>query len=251
MRRYRTPLILLGVFVALLAAVLLTQNNASTPPTAASATPTADPKAAQLAILNFSGADAPTKLEVRQADPAKTVAFKFDNGKWFTDGPNPVELDTLTIASLVGQLNTLKGTALVTDKGDNLANYGLDKPSFSLNLTSPTKGATTLQVGTQNPATKVYYVKLDNDGRVWTVAPTLLEPIKGWLDKLPVAPPTPTPLPTIPLSPLPTLAPTTTGGGTAGAGATTAVPATTAAATTASSTTAAATTTTVAPSPTP
>jgi hypothetical protein len=230
-RRYRIPLILLGLFIVLLAVVLLTQNNSSSSTTAASATATPDPKAAQLQILNIPSSDATTKIEIKQTDPAKSVAFKYDNGKWVVDGPTSTELDTLTVANNVGQLNTLKGTALVNEKGDKLADYGLDKPALVINLTMPSGSTKSIQVGQQNPASKNYYVKLADDPRVWTVAPTLLDTVKGWLTTLPVPEATPTPFPTIPLSPLP---PTNTPNATATAVAATATPApTTAAATTA------------------
>lgn len=255
MRRYRNALILLGLFIVLLAVVLLTQTNTSNTVSTASATATPDPKAQQLQIINLVTADAPTRIEVKQTDPAKSVAIKYENSKWFSDAPNPVELDTITVAGIVGQFTTLKGTALVTDKGDNLPNYGLDKPSLMINLNSPTQGIKTIDVGQLNPATGSYYVKLENDPRVWTVPSTTIDQPKGWLDKLPVLPPTPTPFPSVALSPLPTLAPSgtpgTPGAATTPSATTPVATTTTAAATTAPATTAAATTAVPAPSPTP
>jgi len=239
--RYRIPLILLGLFVVLLLVVLLTQNNStSDTQTAASATATPDPKAEQLQILKIATADAPTKIEVKQTDPAKAIVFKYENAKWLLDGSTPTELDTVQVSNLVGQFNSLRGTALITDKGDNLANYGLDKPALVIGLNSPTQGVKAINVGQQNPATKVYYVKLENDPRVWTVAPVLIEQVKGWLTTPPVQPPTPTALPSIGLSPLPTLPPVTPGTpGAAPPPAATTAPATTAVATTVPATTAA------------
>jgi hypothetical protein len=202
--RYRNGIILLVFFVILLAVVLLTQgSNNNTTTTTAATTATPDPKAQQLQIFNIPSADTPTKIEVKQTDPAKSVAFKYENNKWLLDSSAATELDTIVVSSTIGQFNNLKGTTLVTDKGDNLANYGLDKPSLLINLNSPTQGAKVLNVGQQNPATKAYYVKLDNDLRVWAVAPTLIEQVKGWLTQLPIPVPTPTPFPDIALSPLP------------------------------------------------
>jgi hypothetical protein len=238
--RYRNGIILLVLFVILLAVVLLTQGGNSNTTTSASATATPDPKAQQLQILNIPSTDTPTKIEVKQTDPAKSVAFKYENNKWLLDSSAATELDTTLVASALGQFNTLKGTVFVTDKGDNLADYGLDKPSLLINLNSPTQGAKVINVGQQNPATKTYYVKLENDPRVWSVAPALIEQVKGWLTQLPLPVPTPTPFPTIGLSPLPTLVPTGTPGtadsstspvpaGTTAAAGTTTVAATTAA----------------------
>jgi hypothetical protein len=249
-RRYRNAIILLAFFIVLLAVVLLTQNNSSSSTTTAAATATPDPKAQQLQILNIPSDDAPTKLEVKQTDPAKSVAFKYENNKWYTDAANPTELDTISVASNVGVLTGLKGTALITDKGDNLQNYGLDKPKLSITMNSPKAGVKTLQIGDQNPATNAYYIKLDNEPKVWTVPASLIDPVKGWLDKLPVLPPTPTPLPTVQFSPLPSPVTGTPGtpGGSTTPGATTSAVTTAASTTTAAATTASATT---APASTP
>ncbi len=227
MRRYRNALVLLAFFVALLGVVLFTQNSKSnSTPVSAAATPTPNPNAAQLQLLNIPSTDAVTKLELKQADPAKTLAFKYENSKWLVDGPGGQELDTVAVASTVGQISTLKGTALITDKGDNLPNYGLDKPSLIITLTSPTAGARIINLGVQNQATKAYYVKLENDPRVVTISSTLVDQLKGWFDKLPVVPPTATPLPSIALSPLPSPLPTTTGSPAPTAGGTSPAPAT-------------------------
>lgn len=259
MARYRNAFILLALFVILLVVVLVTQSVGSNTAVTTLSTATPDPKAQQLQILNIPSANAPTRIEVKQTDPAKTVAFKYENSKWQTDTTPPQELDSFAVSNASGQLNALKGQALITDKGDRLADFGLDKPSIVINLSSPTLGTKTVNIGAQNPATKLYYVKLADDPRVWTVQTILLDQIKGWLDKLPTAEPTATPFPSVPLSPLPTLVVTGTPGtpGTGAAGtsapAATTVPATTsapAATGTVAPTTAAATTAAPSPSPT-
>ena len=214
MARYRNGLILLLLFLVLLAVVLLTQGGNSSTTTTAATTATPDPKAQLLQILNIPAADRPTKIEVKETTPAKSVAFKYENNKWLLDSSTAIELDTMVVASAIDQFNNLKGTTLVTDKGDNLANYGLDKLNLIITLNSPTLGNKVINVGEQNPATKAYYVKLENDLRVWAVAPGLIEQAKGWLEKLPIPVPTPTPFPTIDLSPLPSLVPSGTPGST-------------------------------------
>ncbi len=212
MARYRNALILLGVFVVLLVVVLVIPNGKSnSSPVTAATTPTPNPNAAQLQLLNIPTSDAATKIELKQDSPAKTLAFKYENTKWLQDAPGGMELDTIAVASTVGQLSTLKGNSLITDKGDNLANYGLDKPGLVITLTSPTQGAKVINIGQQNPATQAYYVKLENDPRVVTVSSTLVDQLKGWFSNLPVLPPTPTAFPTIPLSPLPTTVPASPG----------------------------------------
>ncbi len=235
MKRYRTAIILVVVFAALLAVVVLTQPG--TPQATVAGTPTASAADQKLQIIKLPDNNGPTRFEVKQADPAKSIAFKLD-GNWKLEGQEAVALDTGTVASTINQFSTLKGTQLIEEKLSNAALVGLDKPSLVITLTTPSF-TKTLQVGITNTATGNYYVKLADQDQVWAVSPTLINQVKDWLTPPPVAPPTPTPLPTLPPSPTPL--PTVAVSGT---------PGTPGAASTPAPTTAPATTTTPPPTPT-
>ena len=99
------------------------------------------------------------------------------NGKFSTGGPEPsptptpgpdatpapVSLSLATqLESLLNQLHDLKIDRLVTNEPSASAEYGLDKPQFSLAI-SPKKGsAETLAVGQLNPNKTAYYVRRES-----------------------------------------------------------------------------------------
>lgn len=208
----------------LLAFVLLTQNNNSTPTTTAvSATPTVSQADKDLQILSIPVSDTISQLDIKTI--SGTTSLKLDKGNWKQTAPTALDLDSSVISDTMSQLKSLKGVTFIpADKATDLKTFGLDNPSLTLTINAGASGTKTLQFGAANPATKNYYVKLDGDGRVWTVSSSFVDTITGWL-KTP-----PTPAPTIgvtgaPLTPLPTVTATPTAAPTTDApAATTAAP---------------------------
>lgn len=201
-RRYAGPIVLAAIFLVLLVVVLVTQPKSPTTPSVA-VPPTLSAEQVKLQIIRLPQGEQPSRLEIKQLDPAKIIAFKYEGAAWKIDGRENIALDTSLVSTNVGQLTQLNGQQLVQEQGA-LTEFGLDKPTLSIALTSPS-GTKTLLVGNVNQISKLYYVKLDNDPKVWTLPPSLVDTFKAWLDTPPVAPPTPTPLPTLPPTPTPNL----------------------------------------------
>ncbi len=239
MRRYRTAIVVVVLFAALLVIVLVTQPSNTQAPAIAT-TPTVSADQLKLQIIKFPTGTSPSRLELTQADPAKTAVYKLD-GNWKLEGQESLPLDLSLVPSTVGQLADFSGGQLVEEKATNLAGYGLDKPGLTITV-SGGNFSKTLLVGITNTVTSNYYVKLSDSDKVWAASPTLIAQLKGWITAPPVAPPTPTPLPTLPPSPTP--APTT-------AGAATTAPTNPGSATLPLPTTTAGVTTTVSPTSTP
>lgn len=118
---------------------------------------------------------------------------------WQVAGQPNFALDSSQVDAAVQQLSNLQGTAaLPADAANNLAQYGLDKPSLSIMLESSKGGSKTLDVGNLNGVTQNYWVKLESDNRVWTLATSTIDTFKAWLNTPPQLPPTPTAAPTTP-----------------------------------------------------
>ena len=262
MRRYVGPVIIVVVFAVLLLFVLLTQgnnnSNATTTPNVASVpSPTVN---ADLQVLKLGPTEAITGLEIKTI--TDTLQAKLDAGQWKETAPTTASLDSPTISQTLQQLSNLTASSVISpDKAANLATFGLDKPTLTVNLQTGS-GTKTLLYGALNPASNNYYIKRGDDGKVWTVSSFTYNTLVSWASKPPLPPPTiavtggpQTPLPSVTPSPSPappTLAPTpgvTTAATSPGSGSPGAVtpPATTAAATTSPAATTAANTTTVAP----
>ncbi len=130
---------------------------------------------------------------------------------WQVAGQPNFALDSSQVDAAVQQLSNLQGTAaLPAEAANNLAQYGLDKPSLSIMLESSKGGSKTLDVGSLNGVTQNYWVKLESDNRVWTLSASTIDAFKAWLNTPPQLPPTPTAAPT-------TIGASTTISGTAGA----------------------------------
>lgn len=210
MRRYTGAFIVLGVFVVLLAVVLLTQqNNGNSTSTAVVPTPTVSQAQKDLQILSIPVTDTISQLDIQTI--TGTVTIKQDAGNWKETAPKAQDLDSTAVTSTVDQLKTLTGSTYISpDKATDLKTFGLDNPSMTVTMTVAS-GNKTLQVGALNPASKNYYVKLAGDGRVWTVTSAIIDALTA-LQTTP-----PTPAPTIgatggPLTPLPTVTATPTPG---------------------------------------
>lgn len=116
---------------------------------------------------------------------------------WVVAGNSGFPLDSASVASTVQQLSSLTAAAaLPAEANNNLAQYGLDKPALKISIESSKGGAKTLDVGNVNSLNSNYWIKLEGGTQVWTVAPGLIDTLKGWLDSPPQLPPTPVPLPT-------------------------------------------------------
>ena len=211
MRRYMGAFVVLGVFAVLLAFVLLTQNNNSTPTTTAiSATPTVSQADKDLQILNLPATETINQLDIKNI--TGTTTLKLDSGAWKQTTPKAVDLDSPVISDTLQQIKSLKGaTFIAADKATDLKTFGLDSPPLTVTLTTAGSGTKTLLFGSVNQATKNYYVKLADDGQVWSVNSATVDAINGWLTM------PPTPAPTIgvtgsPLTPLPSVTPSPTGG---------------------------------------
>jgi len=209
LKRYRTAIVVVVLFAALLIIVLVTQPSNTQAPAVAS-TPTVSADQLKLQIIKFPTGTSPARLELTQSDPAKTAVYKLD-GNWKLEGQESLPLDLSLVPSTVGQLADFSGGQLVEEKATNLAGYGLDKPGLTITV-SGGNFSKTLLVGITNTVTSNYYVKLADADKVWAASPTLITTLKGWITAPPLAPPTPTPLPTLPPSPTP--APTSAVSGT-------------------------------------
>ena len=210
MRRYVGPMIILLVFAILLLFVLLTQNNnSSSSPTQQAANSTPAPTVNQdLQVLKLATNEAVTGLEIKTV--TGTLQIKLDAGQWKETAPTAAILDGAVISDTVQQLSNFTGASVIpADKATNLATFGLDKPSLTVNLQTPS-GQKTLLYGALNPASNNYYLKRGDDARVWTVSSFTYNTLVSWVSKPPTPPPTvaitggpQTPLPTITPSPSP------------------------------------------------
>ena len=220
MRRYVGPLIALVVFVILLAIVLVTQSNGSSTATTATTAvstpaPTIDPN---MQVLNLPATDTVSELDIQGV--TTTVKLKLNNGEWQQIAPTTAEVSSATISDTIQQLTAWTASSVVSPSlASNLANFGLDKPSLTVTIVA-SSGPKVFLFGILNPATNNYYVKRQDDPRVWAVSSFVVNTLTTWETAIPTPPPT-IAITGGPLTPLPTLTPSPSAGASTDASTTT------------------------------
>lgn len=121
-------------------------------------------------ILNIP-ADQFTRFELRRRDEEPVLLEKASNGRWeMTSGPKwPVDQDTAE--SIARTLSSLTASRLVEEKAENLEEFGLAKPAVELVFTTKDGKTRKLLIGDESPAGSGSFVKLEDDARVFIIAP--------------------------------------------------------------------------------
>jgi len=118
-----------------------------------------------------------THVLLQSAEKGK-VELKKVGGKWVLTAPVKAKADEPPLETLLHTATLRKREKLIKEKDVNWAEYGLDKPQFTISLGAKDK-QTTVRFGATNPAGTSYYVRVDDSPALLLVADTL----KNGLDK--------------------------------------------------------------------
>jgi Domain of unknown function (DUF4340) len=110
-----------------------------------------------------------TKLELKKKDAQPVVLAKASSGDWQITEPKPLRADQSSIDGLTSALAALNSERLVEDKATDLKIFGLDKPSFELDVTEKNQSQRLL-LGDDTPESGGVYAMLAGDPRVFTIA---------------------------------------------------------------------------------
>lgn len=156
MKKNKTLLILLGVLIVLLAAYFA------------------------LKAWNRQQAEKDEESDavvVTQIDPAEIKAISYDmgdgerafekrDGTWIYTPDADFPLDQSVPETIAEDMGQLKADRELVD-GDELADYGLEEPDYTVTLTEADGTVTEIKFG--NTVDDYYYVSLDDSGTVYTV----------------------------------------------------------------------------------
>jgi len=137
--------------------------------------------------------DAPPKIveipadQIRQVEIARsgeTLLVKRGEGdKWVIAAPRELRADQDAVSGLTGTFTSLSSDRLIEEKAADLKGYGLDSPAMTVTVTKKDGKPVKLLVGDETPTKGGFFVKLDGDPRVFTLASfnkTSLD--KSWKD---------------------------------------------------------------------
>src|SRR5579864_5425789 len=156
-------LLIATLVFAVLAGVLYWSNRRKS--SAEAAKPDAD---AAPAILKLDE-NSITHLEVKKKD-APAIELTKNGADWKITEPKPFAADQSTVSSMVSAISALNAERLVEDKSTDVQRYGLDHPSFELDVTEKDNKTQRLLLGDNTPAGSAVYAGLAGDPRVFTIA---------------------------------------------------------------------------------
>ena len=161
MRMNRGTLLLLIVsFVVIVAVLVLTINQATAPGTTTDDTPAA---ATPEVLFPVADASSIVRLEVRDdlTGDCTVLERASAGGEWAIDSTTPIEgdVDAAQVDGLLASLLALQG-----QEGfdvDELDQYGLTQPSYSVYAVAEGGGIHALHIGNRNPAGTRYYAVVE------------------------------------------------------------------------------------------
>ena len=127
------------------------------------ADPNAPPKIVEIPT------DQVQQVEIVKGAETTTVKRGAD-GKWEIAVPKPFRADQDAASTLVGTFNSLASERLIEEKASDLAAFGLNRPSLTVNVTRKDGKKTQLLLGDETPTSGGVFAKVEGDPRVFTLA---------------------------------------------------------------------------------
>lgn len=120
-------------------------------------------------------------LSVTSADVSKlsyeyqgnTLDFEYTDNTWYYTKDKELPLDTTYIDTILSEVTDLTAERELENTLDNIAEYGLDKPSFTLKITDKDGKLSTIYIGDQNAKSENYYCYVEGDTNVYMISSAL------------------------------------------------------------------------------
>ena len=208
MKQWRTTLIVVAIFIALAAYVLLVEVKRD-PPTDGEPTATPVPLLSlnvddvqslritssvspmnQVQVLHVVHQELDWRLIALDEDPTATEAC--------LTRPDGCRADPYIIQMAVDDLCQLAAQRVLLEQVSELGQYGLDPISLVVSIATHSGKQEAIYIGRQTPDEMSYYVQRAGDPRLYLVAQYILQPFFEWLKDPPYEPaavPTATPEP--------------------------------------------------------
>ncbi len=156
--RFRGLAIACAVLLALSGTLYWSSHHKSSKKVSASSTPV---------ILKVNPATV-TTLSIHQKDAAPVTLAKSASGVWQITAPKDFPADQQTVKSMLSDLSPLSGERVVEASATDLTPFGLDHPSFELDITEKGHAEQKVLFGDNTPTGDSAYAMLTGDPRVFT-----------------------------------------------------------------------------------
>lgn len=115
--------------------------------------------------------DKATVAEVCYTVDVVTVEFIKDGDKWALKNNRGIELDQVAVNDIVGFAAYLNSKSVI-DEYDNLADYGLDNPRFTVRVKDNAGNEKCYYIGDRYVVGSEYFAKVEGEDAIYTIAET-------------------------------------------------------------------------------
>ena len=162
-KRQKKQIIILGIVLAVLLVALLVVKTISTRLENAE-----DTEDTEITVATFSVEDIEAFSYTLDEE---TLSFTLSGTEWTCDSEESLDLDEDLIEDLLANLEEITASDSFTDYED-LSEYGFDDPSHVITVTTEA-GTTTILIGDYNSFSGVYYMKIEDEDRIYLISGTL------------------------------------------------------------------------------
>lgn len=115
--------------------------------------------------------DKATVAEVSYTVDGVTVEFIKDGDNWVLKDNKDIELDQVAVNDIVGFAAYLNSKSVIDDY-DNLADYGLDNPRFTIRVKDNAGNEKCYYIGDRYVVGNEYFAKVEGEDVIYTIAET-------------------------------------------------------------------------------
>ncbi len=168
------PILIVGIIVVVAALLLLIFTVIFPPPAEPEAEETVEESTEEVYYVIKEDGNTLTRIQANYADgETLTIDYERDEDGKLSYHVEPeakfFEYNTSKFRSMMFTMTSLNAVKLVTEHTDDLSEYGLDEPQFSMEMTFEDGHSVTLLVGDATPVDRYYYAKTANSDTVYVI----------------------------------------------------------------------------------
>jgi hypothetical protein len=116
-----------------------------------------------------------TRIQIDGLDPKPVMLAPSGKDAWMMNQPLQARADQGTVDRILSAFEKVKYKEVIEEQPKNLSSYELDKPKMTIQLSLKGNAQRVVSIGAKNPIDNVYYIKVNNDPRVYLAEGTVGE----------------------------------------------------------------------------
>jgi hypothetical protein len=114
-----------------------------------------------------------TRIQIDGLDPKPVILAPSGKDAWSLNQPLQARADQGSVDRILSAFEKVKYKEVIEEQSKNLSSYELDKPKMTIQLNLKGNVQKAVSIGAKNPIDNVYYIKVNNDPRVYLAEGTI------------------------------------------------------------------------------